>query len=190
VDNSLSAKTLSQLLAQWYQGDDQGLRAALLFVHEELRRLAHHSVRRERRDHTLPSTARLHVAYIWLEKQGAAPFKDRTHFLAICAQWMRQILIDYARAHGAATRHSGYKLTLDDRVPFKGRSPDLIARDDALTELAKLDPQQSRIVGLRFFASLPIEGAANLLGISPTTAKRHCATASIRLHHQLSKGNA
>jgi len=185
VGTSLSPKTVSQLLAQWHLGDDEALRAALPFVYDELRRLAHHYMRRERPDHTLQSTALVHEAYLRLEKQGATVFKDRSHFIAICAQLMRQILVERARAHGAAKRDGGHRLTLDDNVGFKTRSLDLIALDDALTELAKLDPQQSKIVELRFFGGLSIEETSSVLGISPATVKRQWATARICLHHQM-----
>lgn len=91
---SLSPKSVSQLLAQWNAGDDEALHAALPLVYDELRRLAHHYIRRERPDHTLQGTALVHEAYLRLEKQGAAPFRDRAHFVAICAQLMRQILVE------------------------------------------------------------------------------------------------
>lgn len=187
MGTTLSPKTVSRLLAQWYQGDDAAMRAALPLVYDELRRLAHHYMRQERPGHTLQSTALVHEAYLRLQKQGAAPFKDRAHFVAICAQLMRQILVEYARAHGAAKRDGGYKLTLDDGIAFKARSLDLISLDNALAELAKLDPQQSRIVELRFFGGLSIEETSGVLGLSPATVKRHWATARLWLHHQMSK---
>jgi RNA polymerase sigma factor (TIGR02999 family) len=141
--SSLSPKSVSLLLAQWNAGDDQALHAVLPLVYDELRRLAHHYMRGERPDHTLQSTALVHEAYLRLEKQGAGEFKDRSHFVAICAQLMRQILVEYARNHRAAKRGGGYKLTLDDTVVFESRNLDLVALDDALHELAKLNPQRS-----------------------------------------------
>jgi RNA polymerase sigma factor (TIGR02999 family) len=90
--SELPSETVSRLLANWYAGDDQALRAAVPLVYDELRRAAHHYLRSERPDHTLQSTALVHEAYLRLEKQGAAPFQNRAHFLAICAQLMRQIL--------------------------------------------------------------------------------------------------
>jgi RNA polymerase sigma factor (TIGR02999 family) len=185
--SSLPSKSVSRLLAQWQAGDDEALRAVLPLVYEELRRLAHHYMRQERPGHTLQSTALVHEAYLRLEKQGAAQFKNRTHFIAVCAQLMRQILVEYARSHRAAKRGGGYRLTLDDAIAFKSRSLDLVALDDALTELAKLDPQQSRIVELRFFGGLSIEETSGALGLSPATVKRHWATARIWLHHQIGK---
>jgi RNA polymerase sigma factor (TIGR02999 family) len=184
--SSLSPNSVSQLLAQWHAGDDEALRAVLPLVYDELCRLAHHYMRRERPDHTLQSTALVHEAYLRLEKQGAAPFKDRAHFVAICAQLMRQILVEYARSRGAAKRDGGCKLTLDDAIAFKTKNLDLVLLDDALNELAKLDAQQSRIVELRFFGGLSIEESAQVLNLSPATVKRYWATARVWLHHQMS----
>jgi RNA polymerase sigma factor (TIGR02999 family) len=187
---SLPSKSVSRLLAQWQAGDDQALRAVVPLVYQELRRLAQHYMRQERFNHTLQGTALVHEAYLRLEKQGAVPFKNRAHFIAISAQLMRQILVEHARGHRAAKRDGGCKLTLDDSIGFQSRSLDLVALDDALNELAKLDPQQSRIVELRFFGGLSIEETAQELELSPATVKRHWATARIWLHHQLSKADA
>jgi RNA polymerase sigma factor (TIGR02999 family) len=98
---------------------------------------------------------------------------------------MREILVEYARGHRAAKRNGGFKLTLDAAVAFKSINLDLVALDDALTELAKLDPQQSKIVELRFFGGLSIEESAQVLGLSPATVKRHWASARLWLHHQM-----
>jgi RNA polymerase sigma factor (TIGR02999 family) len=187
---SRSRKSVSQLLAQWNAGDDEALHAALPLVYDELRRLARHYMRRERPDHILQGTALVHEVYLRLEKQGAAPFKDRRHFVAICAQLMRQILVEYARNHRAAKRDGGWKLTLDDTVVFESRSLDLVALDDALAELAKLNPEQSRIVELRFFGGLSIEESAQVLELSPATVQRKWSTARMWLHHQLSKAES
>lgn len=183
----LPSETVSKLLAEWHAGDDEALHVVLPLVYDELRRAAHHYLRKERPDHTLQSTALVHEAYLRLEKQGAAQFQNREHFLAICAQLMRQILVEYARSRNAAKRDGGYRLTLDDALAFKTRSVDMVALDDSLTELAKLDPQQCRIVELRFFGGLSIEETAQAMNLSPTTVKRHWATAKLWLHHQLSR---
>ncbi len=183
----LSPKSITLLLEQWQAGDNEGLRAVLPLVYDELRRLAHHYMRGERPDHTLQSTALVHEAYLRLEKQGAAEFKDRAHFVAICAQLMRQILVEYARGHRRAKRDGGIKLELDEGLAFKGKNLDLVALDDALSELAKLDPQQSKIVELRFFGGLSIDETAKLLRLSPATVKRHWSSARVWLHHEISK---
>jgi RNA polymerase sigma factor (TIGR02999 family) len=181
----LSPKTVSGLLASWQAGDEQALHQTLPLVYDELRRAAHRYMRNERPDHTLQSTALVHEAYLRLERQGAAEFKNREHFLAICAQLMRQILVEYARSRKAARRDGGLRLTLDDALAFKSQSVDMVALDDALKELTKLNPQQSRIVELRFFGGLSIEETSQALNLSPTTVKKYWATARLWLHHQL-----
>lgn len=180
-----SHESVSELLANWHAGDQQALQAVVPLVYDELRQIAHRHLQKERPDHTLQSTALVHEAYLRLEKQGPARLKDRTHFLAICALLMRQILVEYARTRRAAKRDGGCRLTLDDALAFRARSLDLVALDDALHELAKLDRQQCRIVELRFFGGLSIEETSSVLGISPATVKRHWATAKLWLHHQL-----
>ena len=184
--SQLPFNTVSKLLANWDAADGQALRAIFPLVYDELRRLAHNYLRRERPDHTLQSAALVHEAYLRLEKQGTNQFVNREHFLAICAQLMRQILVESARSRKAAKRDAGFRITLDDGVAGKTRSVDMIALDDALNELAKLDRQQSRIVEMRFFGGLSIEETARVLNVSPTTVKRHWATARLWLHHQMS----
>jgi RNA polymerase sigma factor (TIGR02999 family) len=186
----LPPKSVSQLLANWHGGDDEALRAVVPLVYEELRQVAHRYLRQERPDHTLQSTALVHETYMRLEKQGAAQFQNREHFIAICAQLMRQILVEYARSRNAAKRDGGCRLTVDDNLAFKTRSVDMVALDDALNELAKLDQQQSRIVELRFFGGLSIDETSRALNLSPTTVKRHWATARLWLHHQLKASRA
>jgi RNA polymerase sigma factor (TIGR02999 family) len=180
-------KTVSALLANWQAGDDEALRAAVPLVYSELRRIAHRYLQKERQGHTLQSTAPVHEAYLRLEKHGAAPLQNREHFLAICAQLMRQILVDQARNRKAARRDGGLRLTLDEALAFKARSLDMVALDDALNELAKLDPQQSRIVELRFFGGLSIEETSRAMGLAPTTVKKYWAMARLWLYHQLAK---
>ena len=180
-------KTVSELLANWHAGHDEALRASIPLVYDELRRVAHHYLQKERPGHTLQSTALVHEAYIRLQRQGTTQFKNREHFLAICAQLMRQILVEYARSRNAAKRDGGYRLTLDDNVAFKIRSVDMVALDDALNELAKLDQKQCRIVELRFFGGLSIAETSRVMNLSPTTVKRHWATARLWLHHQMAK---
>ena len=147
-------------------------------------------MQKERPDHTLQSTALVHEAYLRLEKQGASQLQNREHFLAICAQLMRQILVEHARGRRAAKRDGGFRLTLDDALAFKTRHVDLVALDDALNQLAKLDQQQSRIVELRFFGGLSIEETSRAMNLSPTTVKRHWATARLWLHHEMKATDA
>jgi RNA polymerase sigma factor (TIGR02999 family) len=182
-----SLKSVSELLANWHAGDEEALRDVVPLVYDELRRTAHHYLQKERPGHTLQSTALVHEVYLRLEKQGASPIQNREHFLAICAQLMRQILVDQARNRKAARRDGGLRLTLDEALDFKARSLDLVALDDALNELAKLNPQQSRIIELRFFGGLSIEETSRAMGLAPTTVKKYWAMARLWLYHQLAK---
>lgn len=184
--SQLPSNTVNNLLAKFETGDEQALRAVFPLVYNELRKVAHRYLRNERPDHTLQSTALVHEAYLRLEKQGPGDFKNRDHFVAICAQLMRQILVEYARSRKAAKRDGGFRISLSGDVAGKAPSLDMIALDDALNELAKLDAQQSRIVELRFFGGLSIEETSNVMNLSPTTVKRHWATARLWLHHQMS----
>jgi len=183
-----SAQSISTLLLKWQDGDEKAFRDLLPLVYNELRRLAHRYMQRQRRDHTLQSTALVHEAYLRLAKLPEGKFQNRTHFFAICAQLMRQILVEYARSQHAAKRNKAQKVTLDDAVALaKGLSLDLVALDDALNTLAQFDPQQCRVVELRFFGGLSIEETAHVLEISPATVKRDWSTAKAWLHHELSR---
>jgi len=183
-----SSKPVSALLAKWQAGDEEALRCLLPIVYNELRRLAHRYLQKERPGHTLQSTALVHEAYLRLMKQEGLAFESRAHFFGICAQLMRQILVEHARSQRAAKRDFGRRLTLDDAAnAARIRSVDLIALDDALTDLAKLDQKQSRIVELRYFGGLSIEETSQVLGVSPATIKREWATARAWLHHEMSR---
>lgn len=174
------------MLADWRGGDEQAAHAIVPLVYDELRRVAHRHLQKERREHTLESTALVHEAYLRLEKQGAAEIENRAHLLAICAQLMRQILVDYARTRRATKREGGERVTLEG-LPLKTRTVDLVALDDALCELAKLDPQQCQIVQLKFFGGLSIEEICDLLSLSPMTVKRRWASAKLWLQRELSR---
>lgn len=180
------SNTFNELLANWQAGDEEALRTAFPRVYDELRRVAHRYLKKERPGHTLQSAALVHEAYLRLEKQRTGPLENREHFIAICAQLMRQILVEHARSRRAAKRDGGYRLTLDEGLAGKAPTMDVIALDDALSELARLDRQQSRIVEMRFFGGLSIDETACALNLSPTTVKRHWATARVWLHHQMS----
>jgi RNA polymerase sigma factor (TIGR02999 family) len=184
----LSSAPVTELLAKWAAGDEEALRELVPLIYQELRRLAHRYMQRERPDHTFQSTALVHEAYLRFSKQEHVEFQNRAHFFAVAAQLMRQILVEYARRHRAAKRGGGCKVSLEDAPPpFEGRGIELVALDDALKGLARLDPQQSRIVELRFFGGLSIEETAQVLGISPATVKRHWATARVWLHHEVTR---
>jgi RNA polymerase sigma factor (TIGR02999 family) len=180
---------ISQFLANWSEGDQEAFRALVPLLYDDLRRVAHQYLRKARPNHTLQSTALVHEAYLRLEKYRSAPFQNRAHFVAVCALLMRQILTGYERTRRAAKRGGGgQNLTLDDASTLmKGRPVDLLALDDALNGLARLDPKQSRIVELRFFGGLSIEETAEQMGISPATVKRHWETARVWLHREMSQ---
>jgi len=179
---------VSELLAKWQAGDEDSLRRLVPLVYNELHRLAHHYLRKERPGHTLQTTALVNEAYLCLVKQEPVDFQNRAHFFAVCANLMRQILVQYARRRNAAKRDAGYKLTLDDTILLpKSRPVDLIALDDALNGLAKLDPQQCRIVELRFFSGLSIEETSQVLGLSPATVKRDWSAAKLWLYNYIRK---
>jgi RNA polymerase sigma factor (TIGR02999 family) len=183
------AQPVSELLAKWRAGDEESLRRMVPLVYGELRRIAHRHLRNERRDHTLQTTALVHEAYLCLMKQQPMDFQSREHFIAVSANLMRQILVQYARRRNAAKRNGGNRLTLDSAIIlFRKQTVDIVALDGALNGLAKLDAQQARIVELRFFGGLSIEETGHVLGISPATVKRHWSTARLWLHRQLMRG--
>jgi RNA polymerase sigma factor (TIGR02999 family) len=183
----LSSQSVSLLLQKWKAGDQEAFHVMLPLVYKELHRLAHHYLRGQRPSHTLQSTALVHEAYLRLAKQNPIRIADRNHFFAVAALSMRQILVEYARSRQAAKRDGGYKLILDDTISLlKGRSVELVALDDALKDLAMLDPEQSKIVELRFFGGLSIEETAQVLNISSATVKRHWTTARIWLYREIS----
>jgi len=182
---------VTELLAKWRAGDQEALDALVPLVYNELRKAAHRYLRNERPAHTLQSTALVHEVYLRLRRREVQEFENRAHFLAISAQLMRQILVEYARGRNAAKRNAGYRVMLDDTVNlFKARSVDLVALDDALKELARLDPRQSRVVELRFFGGLSTEETAAVLGISSATVKRDWSTARIWLRHQMTRSGS
>jgi RNA polymerase sigma factor (TIGR02999 family) len=182
------SQPVSVLLDEWRAGSREALQALIPVVYEELRRIARHHLRQERPDHTLQSTALVHEAYLRLIKQGPADVETRAHFLAVASQLMRQILVDHARRHRAAKRGGGLKLELTEAMCLqKAPGVDLIALDNALNELARLDPQQSRIVEMRFFGGLSIEDTAEVIGVSRTTVKREWATARAWLLREMTR---
>jgi len=181
-------QSVTELLAGWRAGDQQCLDRLVPLVYENLRRLAHYQLRQERPGHTLQTSALVHEAYLGLVRQENLDIRNRAHFFGICAHLMREILVQYARRKNAAKRNGGYKLPLEDAFAVaQSRSIDLVALDDALNQLSKLDVQQARIVELRFFSGLSIEETALVLGISPATVKRHWSTARVWLHDQITR---
>jgi RNA polymerase sigma factor (TIGR02999 family) len=170
---------VTELLVRWRGGDRDALEQLMPLVYQELRRLAHHYLSRERAEHTLQSTALVHEAYIRLAGPNSPQWQNRAHFFGIAAHVMRQILVEYARGRGAAKRGGNVpRLVLDESMALsEDHDVDLIVLDKALQELSELDAQQGRIVELRFFAGLTIEDTSEVLGISPATVKRDWVTA-------------
>jgi RNA polymerase sigma factor (TIGR02999 family) len=171
-------------------GDRQSLDSLLPIVYQELRRLAASYLRRERPGQTLQPTALVHEAYLRLMKDRPDRWQNRAHFCAIAAHSMRQILIERARARGALKRGGARpRVTLDEALVAGGeQSIDLLALDQALERLTAMDPEQGRLVELRFFGGLTIEETAEALDMSPATVKRHWMVARAWLAREL-EGN-
>ena len=178
---------VTQLLHQWSNGDEQALTSLLPIIYEELRKVAHQYLHREHAEQTLETTALVHEAYLRLVDQRSVSWQNRAHFFAIAAQAMRRILIDNARKRSAAKRE-GQKISLDDvAVLSPDRAAHLLALDEALQKLEKLDPQQSKIVELRYFGGLTIEETSEAMDLSPATVKREWAMARAWLYSSLSE---
>jgi RNA polymerase sigma factor (TIGR02999 family) len=187
--NEPSTQDVTHLLIQWSKGDAAALDALMPLVYEELRRLAQHYLSREKPGHTLSSTALVHEAYLRLITQRDVTWQNRAHFFGVASRMMRRILVDHARRHGYAKRGGGaMTLALDEAIEAeKPREIDLVALDDALETLAKLDERQSRMVELRFFGGLSIEETSEALGVSAPTVKREWATARAWLYREISR---
>ena len=185
-----SAQNVTKLLVQWSGGDPQALDALIPIVYQELRRVARYYLKQEKQNHTLSSTALVHEAYLRLVNQKEVTWQNRAHFFAVAAQMMRRILVDHARRHGYAKRGGGVMtLALEEVVATpQRREIDLVALDDALDSLAKLDDRQSRMVELRFFGGLSIEETSEVLGVSVPTVKREWASARAWLFREITRG--
>jgi len=157
-------------------------------VYAELRRMASGYLRRENRPHTLQTTALVHEAYLRLVDQTRTDWKDRAHFLGVAAQLMRRVLVDHARTRLAAKRGGGaLKVSLNDNVGGRAeREAELLALDEVLARLAVMDPEQGRIVEMRYFSGLSVEETAEALGVSPRTVKREWRSARAWLYKELS----
>lgn len=178
---------VTQMLEAMNAGDSSAPDKLLPVVYDELRRLAHGYMKNERGDHTLQATALVHEAYIQLVDWKNVSWQNRAHFFAAAAQMMRKILVDHAREKNALKRGGGVMtISLDDAVSFPNRGEvDLISLDGALTELHTFDPQQAKIVELRFFGGLTIEETAHALDISDSTVKRDWQIAKAWLHKRM-----
>lgn len=180
-------QTVTLLLEGARRGDEQALAALIPLVYDELRRLAARFLRRERPGQTLQPTALVHEVYLRLLQDSHLSWQNRAHFFGIAARSMRQILVERARARGAAKRGGGQiRVTLDPELMLAAPQPlDLEVLDDALTRLAALDEDLARVVEIRFFGGLSIEEAAEALHVSPATVKRRWSLARAWLVREL-----
>jgi RNA polymerase sigma factor (TIGR02999 family) len=179
-------KGVTQLLADWSSGNQEALNALMPLVYDELRRLARSYMRRERPGHTLATTGLIHEAYLRLVDQDVK-WQNRAHFFGVAAQMMRRVLIDHAKSQQRAKRGGGaVKVSLDAPIAL-GEAPDmdLVALDEALGRLERMDPQRGRIVELRFFGGLSNEEASEVLNVSPATVQRQWSGARAWLYHEL-----
>ena len=184
-----SQQKVTALLHAWRTGDDDALARLTPLVYDELHRLAHRYMRGERAGHTLQTTALVHEAYMKLVDSRHVGWQSRAHFFAIAAQLMRRVLVDVVRRQRFQKRGGGWRqVTLADGVQLAANvSPDVVAVDDALKELAKLDPRKARVVELRFFGGLSLEETAEALGVSTDTVGRDWRAAKAWLTRELKR---
>jgi RNA polymerase sigma factor (TIGR02999 family) len=180
---------VTQLLIAWSNGDRGALEKLMPLVYDELRRLARRYMNREPAGHTLQTTALVNEAYLRLIEQKEVKWQNRAHFFAISAQLMRRILVSMARARQADKRGGeARQVSLDEAMVFsEERAAELVALDDAMNELAALDPRRSRVVELRYFGGLSVEETAEVLKVSPDTVMREWKRAKAWLYAELNK---
>ena len=184
-----SPEEVTQLLVSWRNGDQDARDELMPLVYEELHRLAHQYMSRERPGHTLQTSALVNEAFLRLADQRDVQWQNRAHFIGIAGQMMRRILVDYARNRGYAKRGGGaVQVSLDEELIVSNeRTAAIVALDDALQNLARLDERKSRLVELRFFGGLSIEETAEVLGVSPGTVMRDWTLAKAWLRREMSK---
>jgi RNA polymerase sigma factor (TIGR02999 family) len=178
---------ITQLLKDWGDGDQSARDQLVPLVYDELRRMAHRHMRKERPGHTLQTSALVNEAFVKLVNQKEVRWQNRAHFFGLAAQMMRRILVDHARSrHYAKRGGSAQQVSFDDAlIVSQERADEVVALDDALQELAQLDQRKSKIVELRFFGGLSIEETAELLDVSPGTVMRDWTLAKAWLHKQI-----
>lgn len=188
MPSELDTNEISRLLRAWSDGDQGALNGLTPIVYGELRRLAHYYMERERPGNTLQTTALVNEAYMRLVDYKRMQWRDRAHFFAAAAQLMRRILVDHARSHnlkrGAGIRH----IALDDVAVVGDRTHDLVALDDAMNALARIDPRKVEIIEMRFFGGLSVEQTAEVLKVSPATVRRDWSIAKLWLYRELGGG--
>jgi RNA polymerase sigma factor (TIGR02999 family) len=181
-------REITQWLLAWRDGDRSALDRLMPLVYEQLRRLARHYMAAERPDHTLQTTALINEAYLRLIDQRDVSWQNRAHFFGVAAQAMRRVLVDHARTRDAAKRGGGLpKPSLEEAAQIPEKTLDLIALDEALNDLAAIDPRKSRVVELRYFGGLSVEETAEVLDVSPVTVMRDWSTAKAWLARAISE---
>jgi RNA polymerase sigma-70 factor, ECF subfamily len=184
-----TAPDITHLLRRWKHGDHEAAEQLARALYDELRRTARHYMRQERGGHTLQTTALVNEAYLRLAGV-AMEYQDRTHFFAFAAQVMRRVLVDHARNRGYLKRGGGaLAIPLDEEaMALPDRTADIVALDDALSDLARRDPRKARVVELRFFGGLSVDETAVALSVSPQTVLRDWHLAKAWLTRELSHG--
>ena len=182
-----SKSDITGLLSAYNGGNRDALDELFPLIYDELKRVAANKLKNERADHTLQPTALVHEAYIRLISQDSVDWKSRIQFFGLAAEMMRRILTNHALTRNAEKRGGQHlKIELDEAVIFAtGRGVDLVALDDALNQLSKIDPKQAQIVELRFYTGLKVEEISELLGISDSTVKREWRMAKAWLYDRL-----
>jgi len=183
-----STREVTHWLQAWREGDQGALERLTSLVYQELRRLAHRYMARQRPGHTLQTTALVHEVYLRLVDVQGVAWQDRAHFFAVCAQMMRRILIDFARSRQYLKRGGGaVQVSFEEALAVPHKPPaDLVALDDALSTLAGIDPRKAQVVELRFFGGLSVEETAEVLKVSPQTVMRDWNAAKVWLLRELS----
>jgi RNA polymerase sigma factor (TIGR02999 family) len=187
-----SSHQITQLLQAWSSGDTGALDRLMPLVYAELHSTARRYMAQERPGHTIQSTALIHEVYVRLIDSGAANWHDRAHFFAVCSRIMRQILTDFARSRLSLKRGGGaIHITFEDSLPTTGKAAaDLVALDDALNGLARVDARKSQVVELRFFGGLSVQETAEVLKTSKETVKRDWSLAKLWLLREMNGGPA
>jgi RNA polymerase sigma factor (TIGR02999 family) len=183
-----SSHEVTQLLVAWGNGDQVARDQLMSVVYHELHRLAHHYMKQESPGHTLQTSGLVNEAFLRLVDQRDVHWQNRAHFFGIAAKMMRRILVDYARGRRYAKRGGGLReISLDDAIVSDERGADVVALDEALEQLAKIDLRKSQIVELRFFGGLSIDETAEVLDVSPGTVMRDWTLAKAWLRREMSK---
>lgn len=184
---TLERQDVTGLLHEWRQGDAAAFDKLLPLVYGEMRRIAHRYMQQERGGHTLQTTALINEAYVRLVGQQKVEWRNRSHFFAVTAQVMRHVLIDHARRLHYAKRGGALRrVTLEEADAMTvERAAELVALDEALQELARLDPRKSRVVELRYFGGLSLEKTAEVLEVSPMTVRRDWRAAKAWLYKKV-----